>query len=253
MSEDSSGNRYPGISVMSSAGPRYPGTGAMCSAGRRYPGISAMSSAGLRYPGNKRQVSHKTPVSGKSLQVYCEATVSGTLYCRFRLYKIRMDYKRRGSWVLQIKVGELIRAKREEYNISLVDFARQVDISPGYLSQLENGKKTNPSLEVMLKIAQELDLDIDSLLGLDQESETPALRIPSLLRLVIAKDRNLKALEDREIQRKISNLLDRILQSKYLIEDSELYGLFLEDLYVQTETTLKRYMSMEILKNMGRA
>jgi len=154
---------------------------------------------------------------------------------------------------LQIKVGELIRAKREEYNISLVDFARQVDISPGYLSQLENGKKTNPSLEVMLKIAQELDLDIDSLLGLDQESETPALRIPSLLRLVIAKDRNLKALEDREIQRKISNLLDRILQSKYLIEDSELYGLFLEDLYVQTETTLKRYMSMEILKNMGRA
>lgn len=154
---------------------------------------------------------------------------------------------------MQIKVGELIRAKREEYNISLVDFARQVDISPGYLSQLENGKKTNPSLEVMLKIAQELDLDIDSLLGLDQESETPALRIPSLLRLVIAKDRNLRALEDREIQRKISNLLDRILQSKYLIEDSELYGLFLEDLYVQTETTLKRYMSMEILKNMGRA
>ena len=105
MSEDSSGNRYPGISVMSSAGPLYPGTGAMCSAGRRYPGISVMSSAGPRYPGNKRQVSHKTPVSGKSLQVYCEATVSGTLYCRFRLYKIRMDYKRRGSWVLQIKVG----------------------------------------------------------------------------------------------------------------------------------------------------
>ena len=94
-----------------------------------------------------------------------------------------------------------------------MDFARQVDISPGYLSQLENGKKTNPSLEVMLKIAQELDLDIDSLLGLDQESETPALRIPSLLRLVIAKDRNLKALEDREIQRKISNLLDRILRA----------------------------------------
>lgn len=105
----------------------------------------------------------------------------------------------------------------------------------------------------MMNIAQELDLDIDSILGIEQETEMPALRIPSLLRLVIAKDRNLRALEDREIQRKISNLLDRILQSKYLIEDSELYGLFLEDLYVQTETTLKRYMSMEILKNMGRA
>ena len=154
---------------------------------------------------------------------------------------------------MRIKAGEIIRARREEYNISLVDFARQVGISPGYLSQIENGKKTNPSLEVMMTIAQELDLDIDTLLGFDQETETPALRIPSLLRLVIAKDRNLKALEDREVQKKISSLLDRILQSKYLLEDNDLYGLFLEDLYVQAETTLKRYMSIEILKNIKRS
>jgi transcriptional regulator with XRE-family HTH domain len=152
---------------------------------------------------------------------------------------------------LQIRAGEIIKARREEFNISLVDFARQVGISPGYLSQLENGKKTNPSLEVMMNIAQELDLDIDSILGIEQETEMPALRIPSLLRLVIAKDRNLKALEDREVQKKVSNLLDRILQCRYLIEDSELYGLFLEDLYAQAETTLKRYMSMEILKSIG--
>ena len=103
----------------------------------------------------------------------------------------------------------------------------------------------------MMNIAQELDLDIDSILGIEQETEMPALRIPSLLRLVIAKDRNLKALEDREVQKKVSNLLDRILQCRYLIEDSELYGLFLEDLYAQAETTLKRYMSMEILKSIG--
>ena len=134
---------------------------------------------------------------------------------------------------MRIKAGEIIRARREEYNISLVDFARQVGISPGYLSQIENGKKTNPSLEVMMTIAQELDLDIDTLLGFDQETETPALRIPSLLRLVIAKDRNLKAPKTDEVQKKISSLLDRILQSKYLLEDNDLYGLFLEDLYVR--------------------
>jgi transcriptional regulator with XRE-family HTH domain len=151
---------------------------------------------------------------------------------------------------LHIKAGEIIKARREERSISLVDFAKKVGISPGYLSQLENGRKDNPSLDVMLSIAQELDLDIDMLLGLDQDTETPALRMPSLIRLVIAKDRNLKTLEDREVQRKVSNLLDRVLQSRYLIEDNDLYGLFLEDLYVQTETTLKRYMSIEILKNM---
>ena len=154
---------------------------------------------------------------------------------------------------MHIKAGEIIKARREERGITLVDFAGKVGISPGYLSQLENGRKDNPSLDVILSIAQELDLDIDMLLGLDQETETPALRIPSLIRLVIAKDRNLNALEDREVQRKVSNLLDRVLQSKYLIEDNDLYGLFLEDLYVQSETTLKRYMSIEILKNMSRS
>ena len=148
---------------------------------------------------------------------------------------------------MQIKAGEIIKAKRDEKQISLVDFAREIGISPGYLSQLENGRKTNPQLEVMLKITQALDLEFDMLLGLDQESETPALRIPSLLRLVIARDRNMKVLEDKDVQKKISSLLERIFECKYLIEDRELYGLFLEDVYVQMETTLKRYMAMEIL------
>ena len=46
---------------------------------------------------------------------------------------------------MQIRAGEIIKARREEFNISLVDFARQVGISPGYLSQLENGKNQSQS------------------------------------------------------------------------------------------------------------
>lgn len=148
---------------------------------------------------------------------------------------------------MRIKAGEIIKAKREEKDISLVDFAHEIEISPGYLSQLENGRKVNPNLEVMLKIAQALEIEVDTLLGLEQEQESPALRIPSLLRLVIAKDRNMKVLEDKEVQKKICNMLDRALDSKYLIEDTDLYGLFLEDVYIQMETALKRYMAMDIL------
>ncbi len=148
---------------------------------------------------------------------------------------------------MRIKAGEIIKAKRGEKNISLVDFAREVGISPGYLSQLENGKKANPNLKVMLKIAQALDIEVDTLLGLEQEQESPALRIPSLLRLVIAKDRNMKVLEDKEVQKKICSMLDRALESKYFIEDPGLYSLFLEDVYIQMETALKRYMAMDIL------
>lgn len=155
----------------------------------------------------------------------------------------------KGGIHLQIKVGEVIKGKREERKISLVNFARKIGISPGYLSQLENGRKANPKLEVMLKITHALDIEFDMLLGLEQESEAPALRIPSLLRLAIAKDRNLKVLEDKEVQKKISSILDRALECKYLIEDRELYSLFLEDVYVQMETALKRYMAMEILFN----
>lgn len=150
---------------------------------------------------------------------------------------------------MQIKVGEIIKAKREEKKISLVDFAREIGISPAYLSQLENGRKENPKLEIMLSITQALDIDLDMLLGLEEEPESPALRIPSLLRLVVAKDRNQKVLEDKEVQKKISGLLDRALECKYLIEDRELYSLFLEDIGVQMENTLKRYMAMEILMN----
>jgi transcriptional regulator with XRE-family HTH domain len=150
---------------------------------------------------------------------------------------------------MQIKVGEVIKAKREEKKISLVDFAREIGISPAYLSQLENGRKENPKLEIMLSITQALDIDLDMLLGLEQEPESPALRIPSLLRLAIAKDRNLKVLEDKEVQRKVSSLLDRTLECKYLIEDKNLYSLFLEDISIQLENTLKRYMAMEIILN----
>ena len=150
---------------------------------------------------------------------------------------------------VQIRVGEIIKAKRKEKKISLVDFAREIGISPAYLSQLENGRKENPKLEIMLSITQALDIDLDMLLGLEQELESPALRIPSLLRLVIAKDRNLKVLENKEVQKKISGFLDRALECKYLIEDRDLYNLFLEDLSIQMENTLKRYMAMEILMN----
>ena len=151
---------------------------------------------------------------------------------------------------MEIKVGEVIKAKREEKNISLVDFAKVAGISPGYLSQLENGRKTNPKLEIILRIIKELDLNVDMLLGLDEKPETAGLKVPSLIRLVIAKDRNLKVLEDREVQKKIGNIMEKALESKYLIENNDLYGIFLEDVFIQMETTLKRYMAIQILMSM---
>jgi len=150
---------------------------------------------------------------------------------------------------LEIKVGEAIRLKREEKNISLSGLAKEVGISAGYLSQIENGKKTNPKLDIILKIAEFLEIEPEVLLGIEGGREVPAPKVPSLIHLTIAKDRNLRVLEDKDIQRKISSILDNVLEARYLIEDEGLYRLFLEDVNIQIENMLKRYISMGILMN----
>jgi transcriptional regulator with XRE-family HTH domain len=149
---------------------------------------------------------------------------------------------------VEIKVGEIIKAKREEKGYGLIDFAKIVEISPGYLSQLENGHKTNPKLEIIIRIIKELEIDLGLLLGLESGSENLNIKIPSLLKLILAKDRNFRVLEDREVLKKMCSIIDKLLDTKYLIEDKELYELFLEDIYIQIETTLKRYMAFQIVK-----
>ncbi|MDP4094398.1 MAG: helix-turn-helix transcriptional regulator [Bacillota bacterium] len=150
---------------------------------------------------------------------------------------------------MEIKVGEIIKAKRIEKGYGLVEFAKSTGISPGYLSQLENGRKTNPNLEVLMKISSELEIDIDMLLGITNSNENLNLKIPSLLKLVLAKDRNIRVMEDKEVLKKFCNIVEKMLESKYLIEEDELYKLFLEDIYIQIETVLKRYMAFQIINS----
>lgn len=148
---------------------------------------------------------------------------------------------------MEIKVGEIIKAKREEKDYSLVGFAKRLGISPGYLSQLENGRKNNPKLEIVLKIIKELEIDIDMLLGVKRGEGNFAVKIPSLLKLVLAKDRNIKVLEDKDVLRKLTETINSILESRYYIENRELYLLFLEDISIHTDTILKRYMGLQVI------
>ena len=148
---------------------------------------------------------------------------------------------------MEIKVGELIKAKREEKKYSLVDFAQIIGITPGYLSQIENGRKKNPKLEILLKIAKELDIYLSMLLGLESTNENLSLKIPPLLKLVLAKERNVKVLENKDILKKICDIIDKSLECRYFIESEELYQLFLEDIYIQIETILKRYIAFQAI------
>ena len=148
---------------------------------------------------------------------------------------------------MKIKAGEIIKAKREEKNISLVSFAKELNISPGYLSQLENGVKTNPNLDILISIIQKLDIDLEMLLGIESSEENYLVKIPSLLKLVLARERNSRVLSDPDILRKYCKLAEKIFDTKYLIEDSQLYNMFIDDLLNQTETLIKRYLGLRVL------
>ncbi|MGI6622637.1 MAG: helix-turn-helix transcriptional regulator [Clostridiaceae bacterium] len=148
---------------------------------------------------------------------------------------------------MEISVGEVIKSKREEKGYTLSEFAKRIEISAGYLSQIENGRKTNPKLGIILRIIHELDIDIEMLLGIEPTEDKYLSRIPSLLKLTLAKERNLNTLSDLDVLRKINSFLNRVLETKYILENRELYNLFLEDISLQTENTLKRYMALQIL------
>jgi len=145
---------------------------------------------------------------------------------------------------MEIKIGEIIKTKREEKGYNLSEFAKLIEISPGYLSQIENGIRTNPKLEIILRIIHELGIDIEMLLGVESAKDNYLARIPSLLKLTLAKERNLNTLSDPDVVRKISTYMDRVLEAKYIIENPELYSLFLDDLLTQTENILKRYIEI---------
>ena len=62
-------------------------------------------------------------------------------------------------------LGEIIRAGRLAKKLGLRELARELDITPSYLSDIENDRRV-PSEEVLRKLAGRLDLDADHLLAL---------------------------------------------------------------------------------------
>lgn len=53
----------------------------------------------------------------------------------------------------------MIRERREEKNLTLLDVAKKINRSESYLSKLENHPNMcNPTIDIILKLSYELDL-----------------------------------------------------------------------------------------------
>jgi transcriptional regulator with XRE-family HTH domain len=83
--------------------------------------------------------------------------------------------------IQESKLGSLIKCARNEQGLGLRATARQLGISPTYLSRLENGFETKPSDELIFKMSETLDLLKSDLFKL-------AKRIPKRALVSIAGD-----------------------------------------------------------------
>ncbi|WP_010094011.1 helix-turn-helix domain-containing protein [Ornithinibacillus scapharcae] len=64
-------------------------------------------------------------------------------------------------------IGYNISAIRREKGLSLSELAEKADISKSYLSNIERNLNDNPSIQVLVKIAQVLNVDIRKLIDID--------------------------------------------------------------------------------------
>lgn len=64
----------------------------------------------------------------------------------------------RPETVNPLALGQWLRAQRRARRLTVRRFAKRAHISPAYLEQLESGRRLNPSLPVLVSLAQALRL-----------------------------------------------------------------------------------------------
>lgn len=92
--------------------------------------------------------------------------------------------------------------------LTLRDLSNDSKVSIAYLSDLERGALTNPTLDTLRAIAKALNVSINDLLGVDEEGQHPA-RYPKALedfrqlatfREVIAEEAQRRSLKPEELE-----------------------------------------------------
>lgn len=73
------------------------------------------------------------------------------------------------------ELGLNIRMERKRQRISLQQLADQVEVTPSFLSQIENGKN-EPSLTTLKKIASSLGVTVSKLIGEDESARSKLIK-----------------------------------------------------------------------------
>ena len=79
-------------------------------------------------------------------------------------------------------IGERIKEQRSNKGLSLDKLSKLSGVSKTYLSEIESGVKSNPSADVLLKIATALDVSLPYLLEGNKEDTQKNIPVPISLK-----------------------------------------------------------------------
>ena len=125
------------------------------------------------------------------------------------MYTIHIRNTRTGEKML---LEEKIKIYRKRKGMSQSELAKKIGITPVHLSRLENGK-FKPSIDVLRKISDNLQIDIEHLLN-EEENKIPDVKIKDLslmerLKLIESLDP-----KDKEV---IIHIIDSFLTKKRIV------------------------------------
>jgi len=156
-----------------------------------------------------------------------------------------------------MKIGEYIKSLREEKGLSLRETAKRANISHPYLSQIETGKNTKPSADILFKVSTALKVNVISLFYyagyISQEQLASQLNV-SLIESDIREDirDSLYSLTNKEngfflpyLKKDIINLISNELKApvSHMVDSNELLNP--ED-KIYFKKQLNKYLSHDI-------
>jgi len=142
-----------------------------------------------------------------------------------------MKLKREGSAGL----GATIRQKRHEKGMTVTTLAQESGVSQSYLSQIERGDVSNPSIEVVSRIFEALDEDL-VLQAAKRETSSPALVYMSPFSL-----EELASMDEEYSGQQVVRLVQDVLKDpEILIQQRRLLGKQIEGLLTATKEEIKK-------------
>lgn len=103
-------------------------------------------------------------------------------------------------------LADRLKVLREGLDISLQDLADQVGASKAHIWDLERGRSTNPSIDLLKKLADKLKVSVADLVGENPTGESEDAR-------VVGMYRELKQLSDGDLDM-IQQMVERLKQGK---------------------------------------